>query len=58
MNKVKMVYGFLCGVGGILIVSVPTRYLHSASCVCAISDIEAAADLCEAILRRMDTERP
>ena len=41
-----------------MVISVPTRYLHSASCVCAVSDIEAVGNLCEAVLRRMDTERP
>ncbi len=41
-----------------MVISVPTRYLHSASCVAALSDFEATADLCEAILRHMDRERP
>ena len=41
-----------------LTISVPTRYLHSASCVAAISDHEAVGDLCEAILRHIHSYRP
>lgn len=38
--------------------SVPTRYLHSASCVVCLEDYFSLGDLCEAMLRHMDTERP
>ncbi len=41
-----------------MVISVPTRYLHSASCVAHISDFLAVGDLCEALLRHMDTDRP
>ncbi len=34
-----------------LALSVPTRYLHSASCVASIADIESQRMLCEAIVR-------
>lgn len=34
-------------------ISVPTRYLHSASCVAALSDFLAVGELCETILREM-----
>ncbi len=37
-----------------LALSVPTRYLHSPSCVARIHDYTAVRDLCEAIVRNFD----
>lgn len=36
-----------------LALSVPTRYLHSPSCVCAISDLRAVRALCEELVRNI-----
>ena len=36
-----------------LALSVPTRYLHSPSCVCAISDFRAVRELCEELVRNI-----
>lgn len=41
-----------------LALSVPTRYLHSPSCVAAVKDYRAVRDLTEAMLRAMTTETP
>lgn len=41
-----------------LALSVPTRYLHSASCVASVSDYRAVRDLTEAMLRAMTVEKP
>lgn len=36
-----------------LALSVPTRYLHSPSCVCAVSDFRAVRALCEELVRNI-----
>ncbi len=41
-----------------LALSVPTRYLHSPSCVAKISDFCAVRDLVEAMLQRISKDRP
>ena len=41
-----------------LALSVPTRYLHSPSCVASVSDYRAVRDLTEAMFRAMTIERP
>ena len=38
-----------------LALSVPTRYLHSPSCVASVSDFRAVRDLTEAIVRSLGT---
>ena len=37
--------------------SVPTRYLHSPACVSSLNDFRSVTALCEALLRRLSTER-
>ena len=41
-----------------LALSVPTRYLHSPSCVASVDDYRTMRDLTEAMLRRMNTQTP
>lgn len=41
-----------------LALSVPTRYLHSPSCVASVSDYRAVRDLTEAMLRAMTAQLP
>ena len=36
-----------------LALSIPTRYLHSPSCVCSIDDYTSQKQLCEAIIRNI-----
>ena len=40
-----------------LALSVPTRYLHSPACVANLKDFRNTTALCEALLRRLSTER-
>lgn len=40
-----------------LALSVPTRYLHSPACVANLKDVRNTTALCEALLRRLSTER-
>lgn len=48
-NDAGNVHGRLCGIKT-LAVSIPTRYLHSASCVASLDDYEAVRDLARAII--------